>query len=93
MDPALQFPGNAAAQEIRTNLRCGPAPGFAPDGAKELKRITDVGDLTVRASARRIHLKEEAVSVIEKWIEDNRDPIIHVEVRVARELCRDNLSR
>ena len=72
----------------------GDTRGGVPDTVPvRTEGFAVVRDLTVGASARRIHLKEEAVSVIEKWIEDDRDPIIHLEVRIARELCGDNLSR
>ncbi|PYR02743.1 MAG: hypothetical protein DMG00_28185, partial [Acidobacteria bacterium] len=53
------------------DTRCG-IPDTVP---VRTERFAVVRDLTVRPSARRIHLKEEAVSVIEKWIEDDRDPI------------------
>src|ERR1700730_6819588 len=52
-----------------------------------------VRDLAVRAGASWIHLEEEAVPMIEERIEHNRDTVIEIEIRVARQLRRNDVAR
>src|SRR3989441_12857168 len=69
---------------------CGRVPDSVPVAAEG---FAVVGDLAIRARAGRIHLEEEAVSVIEERVEDDRDSIVDIEIRVARQLCRDDAVR
>ena len=52
-----------------------------------------VRDLPVGAGARRVHGEEEAVALVEERVEDDRDAVVHVEVRVSGELRRDDRGR
>src|SRR5207244_4477412 len=70
------------------------ARGRVPDAVPvEAQAFTIVRHLPVRPCARRIDLKEETVSVIEEGVEDDRDSIIDIEIRVARQLGRDDAVR
>jgi len=48
--------------------------------------------LSVSTGAGGIHLKKEAVAVIEERIEHDRQAIVDVEAGVARRLARDNFA-
>jgi hypothetical protein len=65
----------------------GLVDGCIPDSiliARQILRV--VGYLSIRPCAGGIDLKEESVAMIKKWIDDDSDTIVHIEIGVAQEL-------
>jgi len=89
--PRLEAEGLERDLDLGHPSVAGDSRSRVPDAVPvAAERLAVVGHLAVRSRTGGIHLEEEAVAVIKERIEDDRDSIVDVEIRVARELRGDD---